>query len=305
MTEWTLAAVQAEPEILDARACIEKACELIEQASEADLIAFPEAFVPGYPQWTHDASFESDAHKALHARLAHNSPRVPEDLAPVQQAAAQAQATVTLPVTETEPDTPGTLYNTMAILGPEGDYLGKHRKLVPTHHERAVYGYGDGSTMRAFEVDGTRFGGLLCWENYMPLARAALYQQGIQLYLAPTADDLDTWQTTMQHIARESRCFVLAPALLQRKSAFPDDFELAHTQAWQQEPEINERGGTMILGPDGQILEGPVWEKEAILTARVDLDESLAERQTFDPAGHFSRPEVLELTVHGLEEDAE
>jgi nitrilase len=303
MTTWTLAAVQAEPVVLDAKACLAKACDLVREASEADLIAFPETFVPGYAHWSHDASFEDENHKKLHARLARNSLQLPEDLAPVQQAAVEAEATVALPVTETVPDTPGTLYNTLAIVGPEGEVLGKHRKLVPTHHERTVYGYGDGDTMRAVEVDGTRMGGLLCWENYMPLARAALYQQGIQIYLAPTADDLDSWQTTMKHIARESRCFVVSPALLQTKDAFPADFELADDPAWQAEDEVNEAGGTAIFGPDGSRIAGPVYEKETIVQATVDLQDTIAERQTLAPAGHFGREEVLDLTVHGLEDD--
>jgi nitrilase len=302
MSEWTLAAVQAEPEILDSEGCLEKAVGIVERSDEADLIAFPETFVPGYAQWAHDAAFEDEDHKAAYARLAANTLQVPEDLAPIQEAAREAHATVVFPVTETVPQTPGTLYNTMTVIGPEGTYLGKHRKLVPTHHERTVYGYGDGDTMRAFEAEGTRFGGLLCWENYMPLARAALYEQGIEVYVAPTADDLESWQTTMKHVARESRCFVVAPALLQRKASFPDDFELAHRPTWEREPAFNERGGSVIVGPDGEVLAGPIYEKEAVVTATVDLADVVAERQTFDPAGHFGRSEVLDLTVRGLED---
>jgi len=254
MRELTVAAVQAEPVVLDAEACLAKAAEKVRQLPEADLVAFPETFVPGYAHWSHDASFEDDDHKALHARLARNSLRLPEDLGPVREAAREAEAALALPVTERTEETPGTLYNTIAYLGPDGSFLGKHRKLVPTHHERTVHGYGDGAGLRAVETRGTRMAGLLCWENYMPLARAALYQQGIEIYLAPTADDLDSWQTTMQHVARESRCFVVAPAILQRKDAFPDDFELADRRSWQEEPRVNEAGGSVILGPDGTVL---------------------------------------------------
>lgn len=298
----TLAAVQAEPLILDAQASLEKAVQLIEQAGDqgADLVCFPETFVPGYAQWTHSAPFEDDAHKRAYARLARNSVRIPDELETIGNAARAANAVVVLPVTERDPTTPGTLYNTLATFGPDGRYLGKHRKLVPTHHERTAYGYGGGETMRAFESEGLRFGGLCCWNNYMPLARYALYQQGIQVYLAPTADDLDSWQTAMRFIARESRCFVLAPALLQRKASFPDDWELADEPAWQAEAEWNERGGSVIIHPSGEVLAGPVYEKEAILTAEVDLEDVVAERQTFDPAGHYARSEVLDLTVHGL-----
>lgn len=302
MSEWTVAAVQAEPEVLDAKACLAKAVDHVERLPEADLVAFPESFVPGYAHWSHDASFEDEDHKALHARLVENSLRVPEDLDPIQRAARETGTTVVLPVTERTETTPGTPYNTIAAIGSDGSFLGKHRKLVPTHHERTVYGYGQGEHMACFESEGLRFGGLLCWENYMPLARAALYEQGIQLYLAPTADDLESWQTTMKHIARESRCFVVAPALLQTKEAFPEDFELADHDAWQDEPEVNERGGTAIFAPDGERIAGPVYGEETVVTATIDLQETLAERQTFDPMGHFGRTDVLDLTVHGLEE---
>jgi nitrilase len=302
MTTWTLAAVQAEPAVLDGKACLAKAADLVQHNAEADLIAFPETFVPGYAHWAHDASFEDGDHKRLHARLARNSLELPEDLGPVAEAAREAGAVVAFPVTETVADTPGTLYNTIAVIGPDGELMGKHRKLVPTHHERTVYGYGDGYTMRAFEHEGVRFGGLLCWENYMPLARQALYEQGIQVYLAPTADDLERWQATMTHIATESRCFVVSPALLQTKSAFPADFELADHPAWQAEPDVNEAGGTAIFAPDGTTLAGPVYEEETVLTVEIDLEETIAERQTFDAAGHFAREDVLDLTVRGLEE---
>jgi len=303
MSELTLACVQAEPVVLDATASMAKTVDLVRVNDDADVIAFPETFVPGYAHWAHDASFESDAHKRLHARLVNEALTLPDDLGPIQDAASAADATVVLPVTETDPDTPGTPYNTIAVIGPDGSYRGKHRKLVPTHHERTVYGYGDGDTMQAFEHRGTRLGGLLCWENYMPLARAALYQQGIQLYVAPTADDRDDWQTAMRFVAHEARCFVIAPALYQTKDAFPEDFELADTQAWHEEPHVNEAGGSAIFAPDGTVIEGPTYEKETTLTATVTVEDTIAERQTFDPAGHFARDEVLDLTLHGLEED--
>lgn len=303
MTTLRAAAVQAEPVILDAAATLEKAATVVGNAADqgADLIVFPEAFVPGYAQWAHSARFDDPKHKAAYARLARNSLRLPAELGPVMEAASEAQATVVLGVTERDATTPGTLYNTLAVVGPDGSFLGKHRKLVPTHHERTVYGYGGGETLRAFEVGGVRFGGLVCWNNFMPMARQALYQQGIHVYLAPTADDTEAWQTAMQFIARESRAFVVAPCLLQRKSSFPDDWELAGDAAWDAENEWNERGGSCILAPDGSYLADPVYEDETILTADLDLDLIAAERQTFDPAGHYGRTDVLKLTVEGLE----
>ncbi|MGB0651844.1 MAG: carbon-nitrogen hydrolase family protein [Thermoplasmatota archaeon] len=303
-----LAVVQAEPVILDAQASLEKAARLIAEAAAqgARLCLFPEAFVPAYAHWAHAARFEHPDHQRLHARLVRESVRVPEDLGVIAAAAKEHGIVVALPVTERDPDTPGTPYITMAVFDRDGTYLGKHRKLTPTHHERTVYGYGGGEGLRAFEVTlddkRVRMGGLLCWNNFMPLARAALYQQGIQLYLAPTADDRDPeWQEAMRFIAREGRCFVLASCLLQRKTSFPDDFELAGHPEWQAEPEWNERGGSSIVDPWGKERAGPVFEEATILVADVDLDETLAARQTFDAAGHYGRMDVLKLHVEGLD----
>lgn len=299
-----VAAVQAEPVLMDAKATLAKAADLVRQAGRdgARLVVFPETFVPAYAQWAHSARFEDAKHKAVFARLARNSVRVPEDLAVVADAARRANATVAIGVTEhVDGESPANLYNTLAVFGPDGAFRGKHRKLVPTHHERTVYRYGDGDTMRAFEHEGVRFGGLLCWNNFMPLARYALYQQGIQLWLAPTADDLPSWQTAMQFIARESRSFVISPVLIQRKSHFPVDWELRGDPAWEAENEWNERGGSCILGPDGSYLAGPVYDEETILYADCDLDRVVAERLTFDPSGHYARPEVLGVSVRGLE----
>ena len=296
--------------ILDAEATIAKAVQLIADAAAAGarFIVFPETFLPGYAQWAHSARFEDADHKKLHARLVRESVRVPEGLGAIEAAARKAVAVVVFPVTESDARTPGTPYNTMAMFGPDG-YLGKHRKLVPTHHERTTYGYGGGDTMRAFEATlpaagGTitvRFGGLTCWNNYMPLARAALYMQGIQIYVAPTADDRPEWQTAMQFIAQESRCFVIAPCLIQRKSSFPADFELGDHPEWQAEKEWNERGGSCIVAPDGSYVAEPVYEKETIVYGDIDMDRVVAERQGFEAMGHYGRGEVLRLQVDGLD----
>lgn len=307
MSTLRVAAVQAEPVLMDAKATLSKAVDLIRQAGDkgARLILFPETFVPAYAQWAHSARFEDALHKRAFARLARQSVRVPQDLEVVAAAARRAGATVAIGVTErVDGESPANLYNTLAVFGPYGEFLGKHRKLVPTHHERTVYRYGDGDTLRAFQSEGTRFGGLLCWNNFMPLARFALYQQGIQVWLAPTADDLPSWQTAMKYIARESRCFVLSAVLLQRKSHFPDDWELRGDPAWEAENEWNERGGSCIVGPDGEYLVEPVYEEETVLVADCDLDRVVAERLTFDPSGHYARPEVLDLQVRGLGLDA-
>ncbi len=308
-----VAAIQAEPVILDAKATLSKACDLIRDAGAngARLAVFPETFVPGYAQWAHSARFEDAAHKKAYARLARNSLVLPRDLAPLQDAARRAGCAIAIGVTERSERTPGTLANTLAYIGADGTFLGKHQKLTPTHHERTVYGYGPGdgsvegsgappgTAVTTVKVDDARIGGLLCWNNYMPLARYALYEQGIHVYLAPTADDRPQWQTAMQFIAQESRAFVISPCLLQRKSSFPEDWELRGDPAWESENEWNERGGTSILGPDGAYLAEPVYEQETILYADLDLDRVVEERLTFDPVGHYGRAEVLGLRGSG------
>lgn len=289
---------------MDAKGSLAKAAHLIRQAGDkgARFILFPETFVPAYPQWAHSARFEDPKHKAAFARLARNSVRVPEDVGIISDAAKRARSSVAIGLTELDGgESPASLYNTLAVFGPNGAYLGKHRKLVPTHHERTIYRNGNGDTLRAFHVDGLTFGGLLCWNNFMPLARYALYRQGIQLWLAPTADDLASWAVAMRYIARESRCFVISAALLQRRSHFPDDWELRGDPAWEGENEWNEAGGSCIVGPDGEFIVEPVYKEETILTADVDLNRVVEERLTFDPSGHYARSEVLRLHVDGLD----
>ena len=197
-------------------------------------------------------------------------------------------------VTEIDPERPGTLYNTLLYHDPEGTLALHHRKLVPTNHERLVWGQGDGRGLRAIETGFGRLGGLICWENYMPLARFSLYESGVEIYVASTADDADEWQATLVHIARESRAFVVAPSHFQRTAAYPEDFPLLEEIA---EIEILGRGGSAILGPDGAYLAGPLYDEEGILYAELDPARLLEERQRFDPAGHYHRPDVLKLRV--------
>ena len=169
---------------------------------------------------------------------------------------------------------------------------------MPTNHERLVWGQGDGRGLRAIETPLGRLGGLICWENYMPLARFALYESGVEIYIASTADDGDSWQATLKHIALESRAFVIAPSHFQRASSYPDDFPL---RALLEGRDLLGRGGSAILGPDGSYLAGPLYDEEGILYAELDPDLLLQARQRFDPAGHYHRPDVLRLTVSPIE----
>jgi nitrilase len=197
-------------------------------------------------------------------------------------------------VNEVEPERLGTIYNSLLYHSPTGELALHHRKLVPTNHERLVWGQGDGRGLTAVETGFGRLGGLICWENYMPLARVALYESGVELYVASTADDGDAWQQTLVHIACESRAYVVAPAHFQRASTYPDDFPLA---AEIEGAGTIGRGGSAILAPDGSYLAGPLYDEEGILYAELDPARLLAERQRFDPVGHYSRPDVLQLTV--------
>ncbi|MGH3031828.1 MAG: carbon-nitrogen hydrolase family protein [Gaiellaceae bacterium] len=197
-------------------------------------------------------------------------------------------------VTELDPERPGTLYNTLLFHDPEGRLALHHRKLVPTNDERLVWGQGEGRGLRATETGLGRLGGLICWENYMPLARFALYESGVEIYVASTADDSDAWQATLVHIARESRAFVVAPSHFQRASAYPDDFPLRNELAGI---DVIGRGGSAILGPDGGYLAGPLYDEEGSLYAELDPLRLAEERQRFDPAGHYHRPDVLGLIV--------
>jgi nitrilase len=201
-------------------------------------------------------------------------------------------------VTEVDPARPSTLYNTLLYHAPDGTLALKHRKLVPTNHERLIWGQGDGEGLRAIPTPLGRIGGLICWENYMPLARFALYESGVEIYIASTADDGDAWQPTLVHIARESRAFVISPSHFQRATSYPDDFPLR--RLIEGAGNIG-RGGSAILAPGGAYLAGPLYDEEGILYAELDPAVLWAERQRFDAAGHYHRPDVLGLRLTPLE----
>jgi nitrilase len=294
------ACVQAEPVVLDRDGTLEKLAGLTATAAGngATLVVFPEAFVSVYPSsvWAKAlAGWSSPEAKAAFAAVARAAIAVPgPDADRIGEVAREHGVVLATGVTEIEPDRPGTLYNTLLVHGADGRLVLKHRKLVPTNHERLLWGQGDGGGLRAVETEVGRVGGLICWENYMPLARFAVYDSGVELYLAPTADDGETWQATLIHIARESRAYVISPAHFQRASAYPSDFPL---RAALDGADVIGRGGSAILGPDGGYLSGPLYDEEGILYAELDADRLLEERQRFDPVGHYHRPDVLRLKV--------
>jgi nitrilase len=296
----TVACVQAEPVILDRERTLDKLEGLATQAAGkgAELVVFPETFVPVYPssRWAKAfAGWQDTGAKETFARIAQNSIAVGS---PSEQrlAACARELGVWLVtgVNEVEPERPGTIYNALLYHAPDGSLALHHRKLVPTNHERLIWGQGDGRGLDAVETGFGRVGGLVCWENYMPLARFALYEAGVEIYVASTADDGDAWQSTLVHIARESRSYVVSPSAFQRASSYPDDFPLASEL---EGAGILGRGGSAILAPDGTYLAGPLYDEEGILYAELDPSRLLAERQRFDPVGHYHRPDVLRLGV--------
>ncbi len=297
------AVVQAAPVLFNKSKTLDKACELISQAAGqgAQLVLLPEAFVPAYPRGLSFGAVvgsRSLEGRKLWQRYWQNAVEVPGPAtAQLGAAAKEASVFLAIGVVEREKAMHGsTLYCTLLYFGPDGKLLGKHRKLKPTGSERLIWGEGDGSTLEVIQTDFGRIGGLICWENYMPLARSAIYQKGVEIYLAPTADSRETWQSTMRHIACEGRCFVLGCNQFVRKDMYPADLE--GIEELTQQPEIICRGGSVIVSPLGEILAGPLFDEEGILLAELDLADIARSKLDFDVVGHYARPDVFQLSVN-------
>jgi nitrilase len=293
------AAVQAEPVVLDREATVEKACQLILEtaANGAQLIIFPELFIPTYINstvWGRGlASFGTANAKRAWSRLWQNSVEIPSHTTDrLSKTARDANAVVAIGLHERESKS-RSLYNTLLFLNSDGTLLGKHRKLMPTNHERMVHGRGDGSTLRVYDTPVGRVGGLICWENWMPLSRFALYSQGEQIHIAPTADDDERTLINTRNTAIEGGVFVISVCMVLRKESFPKDFEFQ--QELEDAGDYLQTGGSAIIGPDGSILAGPLWKEEGILYAELDLNQVVEQSQLLDVAGHYARPDVLSL----------
>ena len=283
-------------------AAVESVCSKTADAAAqgAKLVLFPEAFVGGYPwglAFGTAVGGRSDAGRRLWERYWANAITVPGPEVERLGAAAR-EAGVHLCVGVVERDSSysgGTLYCTLVYIGPDGSLLGKHRKLKPTAAERFIWGEGDGSTLTTVETEHGTVGGLICWENYMPLARMAMYGKGVDIYLAPTADARERWQATLQHIALEGRCFVLGCNQFMRRDMHPDDLETgSELEAW---PEVLSRGGSAIYGPLGEVVAGPLWDEAGLLVADLDLTAIARSKFDFDVTGHYARPDVFRLEV--------
>ena len=297
-----VAVVQAAPIFFNREATVARVAELTAEAAGqgARLILFPEAFIPAYPRGLSFGAVvgsRTAAGRQLWARYWANAVPVPgPTTAALGQIAARAGAHLAIGVIEQEGEFGrGTLYCTLLYFGPDGALLGKHRKLMPTAAERVIWGQGDGSTLTVLDTAAGRIGGLICWENYMPLARMALYAKGVQIYLAPTADSRETWQATLRHIACEGRCFVLGCNQFVAKSDLPAD--LIGLEELAAAPEIICRGGSAIISPLGEVIAGPLYDRAGILTADLDLGQTIEGKFDFDVAGHYARPDVFRLAV--------
>jgi nitrilase len=294
-----VAAVQAMPVVLDVEASVDKAVALVGTAADqgAALVAFPECFLSLYPSgvWAGQATEWSAAGDELWERMWASSVDVGGPLVErLAHACAERDIHLAIGVNEREDDRPGTLYNTLLMVGPDG-VVHRHRKLMPTMHERVFHGVGAGDDLGVADLPGVgRVGGLICWENRMPLARWRVYQGGPQIWVAPTADDSESWIASMRYIAIESGSFVISVPQYIPASAFPDDFPLPLPDDEPKDETVFGRGGACIISPYGDVLCGPTYDSEETLVAECDLREGLHAKRYFDVAGHYGRSDVLD-----------
>jgi nitrilase len=298
----TVAAVQAAPIFLDLERSVDKACRLIEEAADhgASLIVLPEAFLPAYPVWVwFIPPGQTHRLRELYAALHGQSVTIPGDaVARLGKAARQAHACVAIGVNERNSEASGgSLFNTLVMIDAQGEVIGRHRKLVPTAGERLVWAQGDGSDLVVYRLPFGRVGGLICWENYMPLARYALAAWGEQIHVAPTWDRGEPWTSSMRHIAKEGRCFVISCCQALRMKDIPDDWSFKREYLGGIDEWINP-GHSLIADPDGKLVAGPLVQKEGILYAEIRASELVGPRWQLDIAGHYARPDVFELRMH-------
>lgn len=300
-----VAAIQATPVILDAEASVEKAGRLVAEAADAgaSLAVLPELFIPLFPSnaWAKAASAFGGFNE-LWERLWANSVDVPGPFVDRLVAVCREhEIHCAIGLNERERERPGTLYNTLLLLGPDG-LLAKHRKLMPTHHERLFHGIGSGDDLDVVETPFGRVGGLICWENRMPLARYALYRGGPQLWVAPTGDDSDGWLASMRHIAIESGAFVVSVPQYIPAAAFPADFPVPLPAG----KDVFGNGGAAIVEPtSGELVAGPLYGEEGMVVADCDLRKGLHAKRLFDSVGHYGREDVLSIRLSGPVRDGE
>jgi len=303
-TKLIAAVAQTASVLLDTPATIARALSLMDEAAArgVQLLVFPEAFIGGYPKG-------ADFHIYLGARTPEGRAEFKRyydaaitvdgaEIAQLAKACARHGMYCVVGIIERDG---GTLYCTAVYIGPQG-VLGKHRKLMPTALERLVWGFGDGSTLKAVDTPWGKLGAVICWENYMPMLRMAMYQQHVAIYCAPTADDRDSWASTMRHIALEGRCFVLSACQHLRRAQFPAD--QINNRLPDAPDTVLMRGGSLIIDPLGKVLAAPVFNEDALLTAELDLSIIPQAQMDFDAVGHYARPDVFSLAVNTAPQQA-
>jgi len=295
-----VAAAQVAPYFLDRKKTVEKACDLIYQAGKngAKLVVFPEAFISGYPDWVWVVpNGNSNMLDELYQVLVENAVTIPDKATrQLCQAAKDAGIYLAMGVHERNSEASGSsLFNTLLYISDQGEVIGKHRKLIPTGGERLVWGQGDGSTLSVFDTPFGKLGGLLCWENYMPLARQSMYSVGTEIYVAPTWDSSENWLLSMRHIAREGGMFVINVCQAVRMDDIPDRYEFK--QLYSGDREWINGGNSCIINPQGEIIAGPSQNKQEILYAEIDLGLITKSKRMFDVTGHYARPDVFKYEI--------
>lgn len=297
MSPFFASVVQAAPVFFDKEKTLQKIGDFTRAAAKekARLILFPEVLIPGYPRgliFGTTVGGRTPEGRELFLRYWENAIEVPgKETAQLANWARETKSFLVVGVTEKDKIS-DTLYCSLLYFSPEGQLLHRHRKIKPTAAERIIWGEGDGSDLNVLDTFLGKIGGLICWENYMPLARTALYQQGIEIYLAPTADCRDSWQATLTHIACEGRCFVLGCNQYLTREHYPADLQ---TQLQNGHPSLPSTGGSVIINPLGKVLAGPLFGKEGIVTAEIDPREIIRAKMDFDVIGHYARPDVFQF----------
>ena len=300
INRFKVAAIQDAPVFLNKDATVEKACGLIVEASKAgaSLVVFPETFVSAYPDWVWLLPSSQKAQiSELYLQLLNSAVTIDDDsVKRLAEAARKAGIYVVIGVNERNSEASNaSLCNTIVYIDNNGNIMGKHRKLIPTGGERLMWSRGDGDTLVSFDTSLGKLGGLICWENFMPLARQVMYQAGVQLYVAPTWDSSESWQIAMRHIAREGGMFVISCCQAIRVDDIPDSYEFK--QLYAEDREWVNKGNSCIVDPSGQIIAGPLEAEQSILYAEIDLDMIAAQKWLYDAAGHYSRPDVFDFGI--------
>ncbi len=297
-----IAIIQRPPVLLDRQATLARAVQSVAEAAAAGaaLVVLPELFIPGYPSWIWRLAPGRDGALLgrLHGQLQANAVDLASgDLDDLYEAARAHALTIVCGLNECDRrHGGGTLYNSVVVIGASGALLNRHRKLMPTNPERMVHGLGDAAGLRTVDTPAGRLGALICWENYMPLARYSLYAEGVEIYVAPTYDSGEGWLATMRHIALEGRCWVLGSGTVLRGSDIPDDFP-GRAQLFPDPDEWINDGDSLVVDPQGRVVAGPLHREAGILYADIDIARVAPARRTLDVSGHYARPDIFELQV--------